>query len=147
MADTYMVYCLQGSSAAPLVLGVHDSAPTQVIQCAPDASQGNQIWSIHSIPPTTYVFLRHEASGLYAKFAPQSLGQIMLAPLDPQNPLFAIQLQPTSNGFVAINNNNATMVFDVQGAQPGDGVPVIAYPWDGGGTTQNQQWLFGPPTT
>lgn len=115
-----------------------------MVQCTLDPSQGAQVWSIQTIPGAPHVFLRHEASGLFAQFASQQGGQIMLAPLDPQDPSFALQLQPTGRGYVAINNVDASMVMDVQGGVSADGVPVIAWSW---GSGANQQWLFGPPVS
>jgi hypothetical protein len=141
MADTCIVYCKHGTSAAPLVLGVNDGTPTQVLQRVPDTSHGAQVWSIHPIPFSGCVFLRHEASGLFAKIVSQG-APVVLAPLDPQDSGFVLQLMCTRQGFVNVDNTDGLLLFTVQNGSTQDRATVIA---DLSSTADNsQEWLFAP---
>jgi hypothetical protein len=141
MANTYVIYNKHGSSAAPLVLGVHDSAPTQVVQCTPDASKGAQAWSIHDLRGTCAFFLKHEASGLFVKTG--DLGApVTLAPLDPQDSSFALELTNTSGAFVFIRTGDTGDNFGVTDDSTADGAPVVTVA--SGSLGDSQEWMFAP---
>ncbi len=138
----YSIYCRHGASATPLLMGVKASNPDTVVQCAATPAAGLLVWSLREIPGSEHVFLKHEDSGLHARFAERN-GMIALARLDLYDPLFALQLQDVGDGFVAIRNHEGSLAMGVRNGAREDGARILALPPTG---SPSMQWMFGPPS-
>ncbi|HEY0105753.1 MAG TPA: hypothetical protein VGB91_06675 [Rhizomicrobium sp.] len=139
----YSLYGRHGTGAQPLVMGIKPANPTTVVQCVPGAAAGALVWSFRDIPGTQHLFLKHEDSGLYAKFAERN-GAITLAKLDPYDRLFALLLHDVGDGFVAIRNHEGALAMGARNGSQEDGTRILALPF---GALPSLHWLFGPPTS
>ncbi len=137
---SYLILSGLGTTNAPLVLD-YNPANNSLVQNSFNPN-GDQYWNIIEIPYTPYIFLRQTSTGFFACFSGGQDTAIMLSPLQTLNPAFTLQMQSVGNGMVAINNANASLVFNVQGATPTTGTPIIAWPWGSG--SANAQWMFVP---
>ncbi len=138
----YSIYCRHGATATPLLLGVKPDNPTIVVQCAAGTAAGALVWSLRDIPGTQHVFLKHEDSGLYARFAERN-GSITLAKLEPYDPKFAILLHDVGSGYVAIRDHEGGLAMGVRNGAREDGARVLALPF---ASLPSLHWMFGPPS-
>jgi hypothetical protein len=132
-----------------LFLGVNTASPppgAHGVCVSTTVSDPNGIsWGIHPLFGTQMFYLVHAATGYVCSFNGGN-GNILLIDQQiasgvGQNLGQLITTNDVGEGFVALNNYNLSLVFDVRGASPTPGTNVIGYGWNKG---PNQFWRMNP---
>lgn len=145
---TDQIVVIESGLGQGLFLGVSLASPPPgahgICVVTPVSDPNGISWGIHPLFGTQMFYLVHAATGYVCGFNGSNSIQLIdqqVASGVGQNLGQLITTNDVGQGYVALNNYNLSLVFDVRGGPPAPGTPVIGYGWNQGA---NQFWRLNP---